>query len=105
MSKKHYQALVFDDSPSSERMFAKQQRVSKSQVRSCQKVRLSREQAKDVVRRASFSRAFNAAHGLPEGPRREIRSYKCACGGWHTTSRADFFTYDYQLGVSNEAAA
>jgi len=60
MTKKHYQALIFDDSPSSERMLAKEQRLNKSRVRGCQKVRLSRDQAKDVVRKASFSRAFTS---------------------------------------------
>lgn len=105
MAKKQYQALVFDDSPSSERILAKEQRVHKSRVRRCRKVRLSREQAKDVVRRASFTRAFNRAHGLPDGSRRESRSYKCFCGAWHTTSRSDLFAYDLLAEVTNEAAA
>lgn len=105
MAKKHYQALIFDDSPSSERMLAKEQRLNKSRVRGCQKVRLSRDQAKDVVRKASFSRAFNRTNGLPDGSRREARCYRCFCGSWHTTSRADLFGYDSLSEVSIEAAA
>lgn len=105
MAKKQYQAFVFDDSPTSERMLAKEQRLQKTRIRGCRKVRLSREQAKDVVRKASFSRAFNAANGLPEGPRREVRSYKCYCGAWHTTSRADVFAEIGSAEVAYEAAA
>ena len=100
--------LLFEDLPSTERILSKGQRINKSTRRGCGKVRLSRDQAKDVVRRATYFKAFNETHGLASGRRREARIYSCgACGSgvWHTTSKRDRNEYEVRTEVSREAAA
>lgn len=107
-TKNERMTLLFDDLPTSERIFNRSQRVNKSSGRGCSKVRLSREQAKDVVRRASYFKAFNEANGLVSGKRREARIYAClSCGAgvWHTTSKRDRNQLLISQEVSIEAAA
>jgi len=107
-TKNERMTLLFDDLPTSERIFSRSQRVNKSASRGCGKVRLSREQAKDVVRRASYFKAFNEANGLEAGNRRESRIYACfSCGKgvWHTTSRDDRNKTRITTEVTHEAAA
>ncbi len=102
-TKNERMTLLFDDFPSSERIFSRSQRTNKSPNRGCGKVRLSREEAKDVVRRASYFKAFNEANGLTSGKRRESRIYACpSCGTgvWHTTSKEN----RSQLLIGQEAA-
>jgi hypothetical protein len=107
-TKNERMTLFFDDLPVAERIFNRSQRVNKTPSRGCGKVRLSREQAKDVVRRASYFKAFNEANGLTSGNRREARIYAClSCGKgvWHTTSKGDRFQQGLSKEVSHEAAA
>jgi hypothetical protein len=107
-SKNERMTLLFDDLPTTERIFSRSQRVNKAPNRGCGKVRLSREQAKDVVRRASYFKAFNEANGLVAGNRRESRTYACfSCGKgvWHTTSRDDRNKSQIDTEVTHEAAA
>ena len=107
-SKNQRMTLLFDDLPTSERILCRNQRVNKDPNRGCGKVRLSREQAKDVVRRASYFKAFSEAHGLAAGNRRESRTYAClSCGSgvWHTTSKDDRFQLSLGKEVASEAAA
>ena len=107
-SKNEGMALVFEDLPSSERILSKGQRMHKTPKRSCGKVRLSREQAKDVVRRASYFKAYNKSHGLLSGNRHECRIYPCLnCGlrVWHTTSKKDRYKDLSSNEVACEAAA
>lgn len=107
-TKNERMTLLFDDLPTAERIFSRSQRVNKATRRGCGKVRLSREQAKDVVRRASYFRAFNEANGLTSGNRREARIYAClSCGKgvWHTTSKEDRLQHGISKEVSHEAAA
>jgi hypothetical protein len=107
-TKNQRMTLLFDDAPTTERILSKRQRVNKAPNRGCGKVRLSREQAKDVVRRASYFKAFNQANGLVSGNRRESRIYAClSCGKgvWHTTSKEDRNYPFIAVEVSHEAAA
>ena len=107
-TKNERMTLLFDDFPTTERIFSRRQRVNKATNRGCGKVRLSREQAKDVVRRASYFKAFNEANGLVSGNRRESRIYAClSCGKgvWHTTSKEDRGQVLITGEVSYEAAA
>jgi hypothetical protein len=107
-TKNERMTLLFDDLPTSERIFSRSQRVNKAPNRGCSKVQLSREQAKDVVRRASYFKAFNKANGLEAGSRRESRIYAClSCGTgvWHTTSKDDRNQTQTTQKVAHEAAA
>jgi|LauGreDrversion4_1035100.scaffolds.fasta_scaffold15592_5 hypothetical protein len=100
--------LAFEDLPSSERILSKGQRMHKTPKRGCGKVRLSREQAKDIVRRAFYLKAYSQVHGLVSGNRRESRIYaclSCGVGVWHTTSKGDRFQQSVTQEVCIEAAA
>ncbi len=101
-------SMLFDELPSSERILKKDQRMHKTPRRGCGKVKLSREQAKDVVRKASYLRSYIESHGLVEGNRRESRVYRCptcGVGAWHTTSKKDRFEKSVSQEVCTEAAA
>lgn len=101
-------SLLFDDLPSSERILKKDQRIHKTPRSGCGKTKLSREQAKDVVRKASYLRSYIEAHGLVAGNRRETRIYKCptcGLGAWHTTSKKDRFQQSVSQEACIEAAA
>jgi hypothetical protein len=107
-TKNERMTLLFDDLPSLERIYSRSQRRSKTHNRGCGKVRLSREQAKDVVRRASYFKAFNETNGLASGNRRECRIYAClSCGEgvWHTTSKGYRSLRQSVREVTNESAA
>jgi len=101
-------SMLFDDLPSSERILKKDQRIHKTPRSGCGKTKLSREQAKDVVRKASYLRSYIEAHGLVAGNRRETRIYKCptcGLGAWHTTSKKDRFQQSMSQEACIEAAA
>ena len=95
-----------DDLPSIEHIYSRKQRNQNSQIWGCGKRKLSREQAKEILRSASRTRAIHAKNGASISSRREIRAYlcdRCVPVVWHTTSKS--LARSSSIGVQNESAA